>query len=76
MRDYFRGRTWDQNNEFRLKQKLVLNSSKMFPQSPYVFDDEREVQASRTAQGRGDLVFTDGAIIMLWLRSSGLTWRA
>lgn len=61
LRDYFRKRNWDDNNEFHLKRILVLKSSQLLPQYPYVIDDEWEVQPNRTDEGRGDLVFTDGA---------------
>jgi hypothetical protein len=60
LRAYFQGRNWDKNNEFLLKRELVLKSSKILPQYPYLIDDEWEVEASRTEKGRGDLVFTDG----------------
>ena len=60
LRDYFQGKNWDKNNEFELKRKLVLNSSRLLPHLPYLVDDEWEVEASRAEQGRGDLVFTDG----------------
>ncbi len=61
LRDYFQKKNWDKNNEFKLKQIIVLNNSQLLPHMPYIVDDEWEVEASRTDQGRGDLVFTDGA---------------
>jgi hypothetical protein len=60
LRAYFEGRNWDHNNEFALKRKLILNSKQILPQFPYVIDDEWEVEPSRTDQGRGDLLFSDG----------------
>jgi hypothetical protein len=60
LRAYFEGRDWDKNNEFALKRKLILQSTQLLPQFPYVIDDEWEVEPSRTDQGRGDLLFSDG----------------
>jgi hypothetical protein len=60
LRAYFEGRDWDKNNEFALKRKLILHSKQLLPQFPYVIDDEWEVEPSRTDQGRGDLIFSDG----------------
>ena len=59
LRSYFKGRDWDQNSEFRLKQKLVLNSSVLLAKYPYVIEDEWEVIPDRSSEGKGDLVFTD-----------------
>lgn len=61
LRAYFEGRDWDTNGEYALKRKLVLNSTKLLPDYPYVIEDEWEVQPGRTDRGRGDLVFTDGS---------------
>lgn len=60
LRAYFNGRDWDSNNEYALKRKLVLSSHQLLPEYSYVIEDEWEVEPSRTDQGRGDLVFTDG----------------
>jgi hypothetical protein len=57
---YFAGRDWDENDEYTLKRKLVLNRDRLLPQYPYVIEDEWDVIDSRTDLGRGDLVFTDG----------------
>jgi hypothetical protein len=57
---YFDGRDWDENDEYTLKRKLVLNRNRLLPQYPYVIEDEWDVIDSRTDLGRGDLVFTDG----------------
>jgi hypothetical protein len=56
---YFSGRDWDENDEFTLKRKLVLNRIELLPQYPYVIEDEWEVIDNRNEFGRGDLVFTD-----------------
>ena len=77
LRAYFLGRGWDRNNEFLLKRKLILCSSKILPQYPYIVDDEWEVEASRTDKGRGDLVFTNGAggyavVEVKWIDLDGL----
>jgi hypothetical protein len=58
---YFAGRDWDENDEYTLKRKLVLNRDRLLPQYPYVIEDEWDVIDSRTDLGRGDLVFTDGS---------------
>jgi hypothetical protein len=60
LRAYFQGRDWDENKEYALKRNLVLHSSELLPDYPYLFDDEWEVEANRTQDGKGDLVFTDG----------------
>lgn len=60
LRAYFEGRNWDENNEYVLKRKLVLNSKQLIPNYPYVIEDEWEVEPGRTDKGRGDLIFTDG----------------
>ncbi len=57
---YFAGRDWDENDEFILKRKLVLNRDRLLPQYSYIIEDEWDVIDSRTDFGRGDLVFTDG----------------
>jgi len=36
IRAYFEGRDWDANGEYALKRKLVLNSTKLLPDYPYV----------------------------------------
>jgi hypothetical protein len=61
LRAYFQGRDWDRNNEYFLKRKLVINSITLMPSYPYLIDDEWEVEPSRAEQGKGDLLFTDGA---------------
>ncbi len=61
LRAYFEGRDWDSNNEYALKRKLVLNSTKLLSKYQYVVEDEWEVEPSRSDKGRGDLVFTDGS---------------
>ena len=60
LQDYFLGRIWDFNNEYLLKQKLVLERDKLMPDYPYIFDDEWEVETSLSNEGKGDLIFTDG----------------
>ena len=82
LRAYFQGRDWDKNQEYRLKQKLVLHSAELLPDYPYVFDDEWEVNENRTQDGKGDLIFTDGegryaVVEVKWLdlKSSGKTTR-
>ena len=59
LRTYFQGRNWDNNGEFILKRKLVLNSKQLLQGYPYLIEDEWEVEPGRTDSGRGDLVFTD-----------------
>ncbi|WOD37236.1 hypothetical protein [Nodosilinea sp. E11] len=61
LRAYFKGRDWDRNNERYLKQKFVTNSASFIPDYSYLIDDEWEVEPSRAEQGKGDLLFTDGA---------------
>ena len=61
LRTYLEGRTWDRNGEYALKRQLVLMSTQLLPDYPYVIEDEWEVEPGRTDLGRGDLVFTDGA---------------
>lgn len=58
---YFLGRTWDLNNEFLLKRKLVLERNTLLPSYQYIFDDEWEVETSLSNEGKGDLIFTDGS---------------
>ena len=60
LRDYFKGRNWDQAGEQELKQRFILDSKTLLPDYPFVIDDEWEVNPGRTDEGRGDLVFTDG----------------
>jgi hypothetical protein len=74
---YFAGRDWDENDEYTLKRKLVLNRDRLLPQYPYVIEDEWDVIDSRTDLGRGDLVFADGtgcfAIVEVkWIDLDGL----
>jgi len=61
LRAYFTGRDWDDNNEYALKRDLVLNSHELLPNYPLLIDDEWEVEPNRTQDGKGDLLFTDGA---------------
>lgn len=61
LRDYFKGRDWDRNEEYLLKRELILVSDQLLPKYPYVIEDEWEVEAGRADQGCGDLVFTDGS---------------
>ena len=60
LRAYFKGRDWDKNDEYLLKQKLIRCSDWLLPEYKYVIEDEWEVDAGRADQGCGDLVFTDG----------------
>jgi hypothetical protein len=60
LREYFKGRDWDGNNEYALKRQLVLRSHQLLPNYPYLIEDEWEVESGRTDKGRGDLVFTNG----------------
>jgi hypothetical protein len=74
---YFYGRNWDGNDEYTLKRKLVLNRNILFPEYPYVIEDEWDVIDSRTDLGRGDLVFTDGdgyfaVVEVKWIDLDGL----
>ncbi len=61
LRAYFEGRNWDQNNEYALRRHLVLHSEALLPTYPFVVDDEWEVQPNRGQEGKGDLIFADGA---------------
>lgn len=61
LRSYFAGRDWDENPEFKLKRHLVLKGDPALADWPYVIDDEWEVWPGNTDQGRGDLLFSDGA---------------
>jgi hypothetical protein len=78
---YFDGRNWDENGEFILKRKLVLERTQLLPEYRYVIEDEWEVTDGRTDLGRGDLVFTDGngcfaVVEVKWLDlASGATAR-
>ncbi|WP_144051398.1 hypothetical protein [Geminocystis herdmanii] len=60
IRTYIKNRNWDKNNEFLLKQKLLLNSDQLLPKYPFVVEDEWEVEFGRSDSGLGDLIFTDG----------------
>ncbi len=60
MRAFFEGKDWDDNDEFKLKRHLVLNSGELLPGFPFLIDDEWDVEPGKTNEGRGDLVFTDG----------------
>ena len=80
LRDYFKGRDWDRNNEYLLKQKLIRCSDRLLPEYQYVIEDEWEVDAGRADQGCGDLIFTDGlgnfaVVEVKWIdvKSSGST---
>lgn len=77
LHSYFYGRNWDGNDEYMLKRNLVLNRNILFPQYPYVVEDEWDVIDSRTDLGRGDLVFTDGngcfaVVEVKWIDLDGL----
>jgi len=61
LRAYFEGRDWDDNNENALKRDLVRRSHELLPAYPLLIDDEWEVEPNRTQDGKGDLLFTDGA---------------
>jgi len=54
------GKDWDANDEFVLKRSLVLRSRGLLPSHPYLIDDEWDVVAGKTNEGRGDLMFTNG----------------
>lgn len=60
LRAYFQGRDWDKNEEYVLKQNFVLRSAELLPDYPYLVDDEWEVEANRTQDGKGDLILTNG----------------
>ncbi len=82
LRAYFQGRDWDENKEYALKRDLVLRSAELLPDYPYLVDDEWEVEANRTQDGKGDLIFTDGegryaVVEVKWLDfdNSGKTTR-
>ena len=82
LRAYFQGRDWDKNEEYTLKRDLVLHSTELLPNYPFLVDDEWEVEANRAQDGKGDLVFTDGegryaVVEVKWLdlNGSGKTTR-
>ncbi|MBW4462260.1 MAG: hypothetical protein KME47_18785 [Nodosilinea sp. WJT8-NPBG4] len=60
LRAYFKGRNWDNNNEYVLKRELVRHSQELLPSYPLLIDDEWEVEPNRTQEGKGDLIFADG----------------
>ena len=60
LRAFFDGKDWDDNDEFKLKRRLVLASAELLPAFPFLVDDEWDVVPGHTNHGRGDLVFTDG----------------
>ncbi|WP_239112898.1 hypothetical protein [Halomicronema sp. CCY15110] len=60
LRAYFEGRYWDGNEEFALKRELVLSSSQLLPDYPFVVDDEWEAEPNQGDRGKGDLIFTNG----------------
>jgi len=61
MRAWFDGRTWDSNDEFLLKRRLLAANLPELAVFPLLIDDEWEVVSGETNHGRGDLLFTDGA---------------
>jgi hypothetical protein len=61
LRDYFKGRNWDNNNEYALKRHLVLHSYELLPDYPFLVGDEWEAEPNRGQDGKGDLIFADGA---------------
>lgn len=61
MRAWFEGRTWDENAEFKLKRDLIRANVPDLAVFPLLIDDEWEVVSGATNDGRGDLLFTDGA---------------
>lgn len=58
---YFFLRDWDRNGEFESVRTLVIHRREMLPSFPYVFDYEWEMTPGNPNEGRGDLLFTDGA---------------
>ena len=60
LRSYFAGNDWDRGDEFLLIRDLVVRSSELLPDYPYVIEHEWDVVAGKTNEGRGDLVFSDG----------------
>ncbi len=65
IRSYLLGRTWDNNDEFKLVRNVI---SLEYPDKqlcenlqlyPYLFDYEWEVVAGLSNLGKGDLIFTD-----------------
>lgn len=60
IRTYIKNRNWDKNNEYLLKQHLILNNYQLLPQYLFVIEDEWEVECGRADLGLGDLIFTDG----------------
>ena len=82
LRTYFQERDWDENNEYALKRYLVLHSHELLPDHPLLMDDEWEVEPNRNQEGKGDLLFSDGAgrfavVEVKWLNQdkSGKTAR-
>ncbi len=61
MRTWFDQRTWDNNEEFKLKRELIQKNLPELAPFPLLIDDEWEVVAGATNNGRGDLLLTDGA---------------
>ena len=83
LRAFFQGKDWDRNDEFMLKRNLVLRSHELLPAFPFLVDDEWDVVAGQTNNGRGDVVFADGegafAVVevkYIDLERSGRTARA
>lgn len=60
LRAYFEGKNWEENPEFKLKRRLVLDPPEELREFSFVVEDEWEVEAGQSREGRGDLVFTDG----------------
>lgn len=61
LRAYFEGRDWDEAIEAKLARELVLGSAQVLPDFPFVVDYEWEEVPGRSQDGKGDLLFTDGA---------------
>ena len=60
LRAYFVGKNWEENPEFRLKRRLVLNPPQELSRFALIIEDEWEVTPGQAKEGRGDLVFADG----------------
>lgn len=61
LRAYFEGYDWDENREYSLKRHLVLHSRELLPDYPLVISNEWETAPHSDHNGKGDLVFADGA---------------
>ena len=61
LRAYFLGKDWDRNPEFGRKRAVVTEGLPDLAEFPFLIEDEWELSPGHTNEGRGDLVFADGA---------------